>query len=76
MRKGVWVKLLSIIFTLSFLILVKLGNDIEMIWMSAGSPLLVPITDISNCLPILISDSDKVTLLIKGIGFDKVGRET
>ena len=43
--------------------------------MSAGSPLLVPITDISNCLPILISDSDKVTLLIKGIGFDKVGRE-
>jgi hypothetical protein len=75
MRKGVWVKLLSIIFTLSFFILVKLGNDIEMIWMSAGSPLLVPIKDISNCLPILISDSDKVTLLIKGIDFDKVGRE-
>jgi hypothetical protein len=46
-----------------------------MIWMSAGSPLLVPITDISNCLPILISDSDKVKLLIMGIGFDKVGRE-
>ena len=75
MRKGVWVKLSFIIFTLSFFILVKLGNDIEMIWMSAGSPLLVPITDISNCLPILISDSDKVTLLIKGIDFDKVGRE-